>query len=62
MLEEELAQLPPGALKDFLAATPLRREGAAAEVSGCVLFLASDDSSFVSGAELVVDGGLLAGR
>jgi cyclopentanol dehydrogenase len=62
MLEEELAQLPPGALEDFLAATPLRREGAAEEVSGCVLFLASDESSFVSGTELIVDGGLLAGR
>ena len=62
MLDAELAGLPESALDDFLAATPLRRGGMPEEVSGCVAFLVSDDSSFVSGAELVVDGGLLAVR
>lgn len=62
MLEAELAGLPPTALEDFLAATPLRRGADPDEVSKCVLFLASDQSSFVTGVELVVDGGLLAGR
>lgn len=62
MLEAELSALPDGAIDDFLAVTPLRREGSAEEVSGCVSFLASGDSSFVSGAELVVDGGLLSAR
>jgi NAD(P)-dependent dehydrogenase (short-subunit alcohol dehydrogenase family) len=62
MLEAELAGLPESALDDFLAVTPLRRGGQPEEVSGCVAFLVSDDSSFVSGAELVVDGGLLAAR
>lgn len=62
MLEAELSGLPEGAIDDFLAVTPLRREGTVDEVSGCVLFLASDDSSFVSGIELVVDGGMLATR
>lgn len=62
MLEEELSGLPDSALDDFLAATPLRRGGDPDEVSGAVLFLVSDDSSFVSGAEIVVDGGLLAVR
>lgn len=60
MLEEELASLPEGAREAFREATPLRRFAHPAEVSACVLFLASDDSSFVSGAELVVDGGLIA--
>lgn len=62
MLEAELAGLPEGALDEFLGATPLRRGGSPDEVAGCVAFLVSDDSSFVSGAELVIDGGLLAAR
>lgn len=62
MLEQELAGLPDGAREGFRNATPLRRFAEPAEVSACVLFLASDESSFVSGAELVVDGGLIAAR
>ena len=40
--------------------TPMGRRADVREVSGTVLFLASDDSSFVTGTELVVDGGYLA--
>jgi len=39
---------------------PLGRFGAADEVARAALFLASEDSTFVSGHELSVDGGLLA--
>ncbi|MDC0403856.1 SDR family oxidoreductase [Porticoccaceae bacterium] len=41
------------------AATPLRREGAASEVADVVSYLASAESSFVTGVNLDVNGGLL---
>lgn len=40
--------------------TPLRRRAHVSEISGAVAFLAGDDASFVTGTELVVDGGYLA--
>ena len=40
--------------------TPLRRRAHPSEISGAVVFLASEDASFVTGSELVVDGGFLA--
>jgi 3alpha(or 20beta)-hydroxysteroid dehydrogenase len=40
--------------------TPMGRRADVREIAGTVLFLAGDDSTFVTGAEIVVDGGYLA--
>ena len=49
-----------GERDDKVAMTPLRRIGRPIEVAYGVLFLASDEASFVTGAELVIDGGFIA--
>ena len=48
-------------MASFVADTPMKRFGTAEEVAAIALMLASDEAAYMTGAELTVDGGLLAG-
>jgi NAD(P)-dependent dehydrogenase (short-subunit alcohol dehydrogenase family) len=50
----------PGIQKALLESTPLRRFGLPEEIANAALFFASDEASYVTGAELAVDGGMSA--
>jgi NAD(P)-dependent dehydrogenase (short-subunit alcohol dehydrogenase family) len=51
----------PKTMETILARIPLHRVGKPEEVSNLVLFLASDQSSYITGSNFVIDGGWLAG-
>jgi 3alpha(or 20beta)-hydroxysteroid dehydrogenase len=57
----DTAMLPVPADSPAFASYPLGRAGGADEVADTVLFLASDASAYVTGAEIAIDGGLAAG-
>jgi cyclopentanol dehydrogenase len=52
-LDRELWQM-------FLNAVPLKRAGTSEDIAHGALYLASDESSFVTGSELIIDGGYTA--
>ncbi len=65
-LSPGLIATPMGALEferqpakfDLLAATPIQREGTMLEIANVVEFLCSEKASFISGTDILVDGGL----
>jgi 3alpha(or 20beta)-hydroxysteroid dehydrogenase len=60
-----LVGLTPDDIQEYtrgpMSRQPIRRFARPEEISGMVLFLASDDSSYCTGSEFVVDGGMTAG-
>jgi NAD(P)-dependent dehydrogenase (short-subunit alcohol dehydrogenase family) len=55
--------IPPeavGHVREMMAKTPLGRAGNPAEIAAAVLFLASNDSAYTTGIELIIDGGISA--
>jgi NAD(P)-dependent dehydrogenase (short-subunit alcohol dehydrogenase family) len=44
---------------DFAARSPINRAGEPEDIANAILYFAGDDSAFVTGRELVVDGGHL---
>ncbi|MCO5066685.1 MAG: SDR family oxidoreductase [Rhizobiaceae bacterium] len=48
-------------LQPWLRATPLRRYGTTQEVANLVLFLVSDEAGFITGEDILVDGGFKSG-
>jgi len=49
------------AIADIAAGVPLGRMGSPDDVAALAAFLASDDASYMTGSELTLDGGILAG-
>jgi NAD(P)-dependent dehydrogenase (short-subunit alcohol dehydrogenase family) len=50
----------PGQYEVINAAIPMGKMGEAVDIANCVLFLASDEAKYITGAEFTVDGGLTA--
>ena len=56
-----ISAMPENVLNGMRDKTPLGRLGAPADIANAYLFLASDEASFITGAVLRVDGGLVVG-
>ena len=59
-MRTSVSSATPELRQKMIAQVPMGREGAREEVGYAVLFLVSDEASYITGTELVVDGGFLA--
>jgi len=55
---ELIADLPVDQVEEYKKQVPMKRFGSAKEVANAVMFLASEEASYITGASLTVDGGL----
>jgi NAD(P)-dependent dehydrogenase (short-subunit alcohol dehydrogenase family) len=60
MLAEARRRMPPGTLEESMKSVPLGRTGTVEEIANLALFLASDESSYITGAAFPIEGGSLA--
>jgi NAD(P)-dependent dehydrogenase (short-subunit alcohol dehydrogenase family) len=61
IVNEQMSRLPEERLKEIARFIPMGRTGQVDEVARAVVWLCSDEASFITGAVLSVDGGRLAG-
>ena len=61
MSQEQALKLIPDIKKVFNVLQPIRRSGLPEDIAKAVLWLATDDSSFITGQAILVDGGILNG-
>jgi cyclopentanol dehydrogenase len=55
-----VAGMPKDYIDAVIAANPVKRIGKPREIADLALFLASDESSFITGTEILIDGGYTA--
>ncbi|MFC6784696.1 glucose 1-dehydrogenase [Halobaculum halobium] len=60
MIDRANEEMGEGTIEQFVQAKPLRRMGTPEEVASAVVWLCSEESSFVTGHPLVIDGGFMA--
>jgi L-rhamnose 1-dehydrogenase len=58
-VRRHMSLAPPGTRERYIARVPVGRLGEPEEVAAAVAFLASTEASYINGAEILVDGGVL---
>ncbi|HAE58825.1 MAG TPA: 3-oxoacyl-ACP reductase, partial [Anaerolineae bacterium] len=61
ILTEMVRQMPENILNEMKSHTPLGRLGEPGDIANAYVWLASDEASFVHGATISVDGGIVVG-